>query len=514
MTSVLPRSAKALLLLAGLVPILSSAAAPRSRWFVDGDSFQTRREEKVAVLSPDRLSALRKLIAARAARQAEVVVLGRLAEEKAAAVAEMDRRFAGEYGIRADRNYTYDPADLTVYLLSTDARHGGTAEAPARLAHRVFPTEAEAQAFLALMQAKQEALVARQVFLSERTAKESALAEVLDRMGRDYKLDSSRGYRLDAPTRSVFAEYIAPREPTPEERAAAVAAEKKSQQEALEKAKKLRDEAKRLAAEKERLTADEEEAERLRREELRRVEKELAEIEARESARAKEAEKEKAEAERRAAESLRREAEAKARAAADKARAEAEAKKAAERKAREEAEAKARAEREKARAEAEAKKAAERKAREEAEAKAKAEAEKARAEAIRAEEEALAAHVAEFSGRQARRRDEIAKRKEGAETSADRAAKALADVEKRLSTLREEGRLTELQRERLTAQVSAAKAAYLEAEAAVKQAERDLAAAEKSLSSAEADARKDFYANLRAQGKKPLTEPRGFFSWF
>ena len=485
MTSVLPRSAKALLLLAGLVPILSSAAAPRSRWFVDGDSFQTRREEKVAVLSPDRLSALRKLIAARDARQAEVVVLGRLAEEKAAAVAEMDRRFAGEYGIRADRNYTYDPADLTVYLLSTDARHGGTAEAPARLAHRVFPTEAEAQAFLALMQAKQEALVARQVFLSERTAKESALAEVLDRMGRDYKLDSSRGYRLDAPTRSVFAEYIAPREPTPEERAAAVAAEKKSQQEALEKAKKLRDEAKRLAAEKERLTADEEEAERLRREELRRVEKELAEIEARESARAKEAEKEKAEAERRAAESLRREAEAKARAAADKARAEAEAKKAAERKAREEAEAKA-----------------------------KAEAEKARAEAIRAEEEALAAHVAEFSGRQARRRDEIAKRKEGAETSADRAAKALADVEKRLSTLREEGRLTELQRERLTAQVSAAKAAYLEAEAAVKQAERDLAAAEKSLSSAEADARKDFYANLRAQGKKPLTEPRGFFSWF
>ena len=484
MTSVLPRSAKALLLLAGLVPILSSAAAPRSRWFVDGDSFQTRREEKVAVLSPDRLSALRKLIAARDARQAEVVVLGRLAEEKAAAVAEMDRRFAGEYGIRADRNYTYDPADLTVYLLSTDARHGGTAEAPARLAHRVFPTEAEAQAFLALMQAKQEALVARQVFLSERTAKESALAEVLDRMGRDYKLDSSRGYRLDAPTRSVFAEYIAPREPTPEERAAAVAAEKKSQQEALEKAKKLRDEAKRLAAEKERLTADEEEAERLRREELRRVEKELAEIEARESARAKEAEKEKAEAERRAAESLRREAEAKARAAADKARAEAEAKKAAERKAREEAEAKA-----------------------------KAEAEKARAEAIRAEEEALAAHVAEFSGRQARRRDEIAKRKEGAETSADRAAKALADVEKRLSTLREEGRLTELQRERLTAQVSAAKAAYLEAEAAVKQAERDLAAAEKSLSSAEADARKDFYANLRAQGKKPLTEPRGFFSW-
>ena len=467
------------------MPILSSAAAPRSRWFVDGDSFQTRREEKVAVLSPDRLSALRKLIAARDARQAEVVVLGRLAEEKAAAVAEMDRRFAGEYGIRADRNYTYDPADLTVYLLSTDARHGGTAEAPARLAHRVFPTEAEAQDFLALMQAKQEALVARQVFLSERTAKESALAEVLDRMGRDYKLDSSRGYRLDAPTRSVFAEYIAPREPTPEERAAAAAAEKKSQQEALEKAKKLRDEAKRLAAEKERLTADEEEAERLRREELRRVEKELAEIEAREAARAKEAEKEKAEAERRAAESLRREAEAKAK-----------------------------AEREKARAEAEAKKAAERKAREEAEAKAKAEAEKARAEAIRAEEEALAAHVAEFSGRLARRRDEIAKRKEGAETSADRAAKALADVEKRLSTLREEGRLTELQRERLTAQVSAAKAAYVEAEAAVKQAERDLAAAEKSLSSAEADARKDFYANLRAQGKKPLTEPRGFFSWF
>ncbi len=513
MTASPVRSARALFLLAGLLPLLSSAA-PCARWFAEGDAFDRRREEKVAVLSPDRLSALRKLIATRDARQTEVVVLGRLAEEKAAAVAEMDRRFAGEYGIRADRNYTYDPSDATVYLLSEDPARGGSAEKPARLPHRVFPTDAESQAFLALMQAKQEALAARRVFLSERTAKEAALAGVLDRMGRDFNLDPSRGYRLDPPTRSVFAEYVPPRAPTPEERAAAAAAEKKSKQEALEKAKKLRDEAKRLAAEKERLTAEEEEAERLRREELRRVEKELAELDAREASRAREAAKAKAEAERRAADALRREAEAKAKAEREKARAAELAKKEAERKAREEAEAKAKEAREKARAAELAKKEAERKAREEAETKAKAEAEQARANAIRAEEEALAAHVAEVSGERSRRRDEVARRKTAAEAGADRAAKALADVESRLSRLREEGRLTEVQRDLLTAQVAAAKTAYASAEVAVKQAAKDLAEAEKALSSTEADARKAFYANLRAQGKTPLTEPRGFFSWF
>ena len=291
-----------------LLPLSSLAdTAPHSHWFEEGGAFDRRREEQVAVLSPDRAALLGRLVAAREARQIEVVVLGRLVDEKAAIVERADERFSGEYGIRTDRNYTYDPESLTIFLLSPDSRHGGTPEAPVRLAHRVFPTEEESKAFLSLVKEKQDALSVRQVLVAERAAKEAALAEVYDRLEKAFGLDPARAYRFDATTRTLFAEHVSPREPTPEEIAAA-------------QAKK--------AAER----------------------KAAAEAEAR----AKAAEQAKKSAERKA----REESEAKAKAEREKARAEAEAKKAAERKMRAEAE----AEREKARAEAKAKKEAERKA--------------------------------------------------------------------------------------------------------------------------------------------------------
>ena len=48
----------------------------------------------------------------------------------------------------------------------------------------------------------------------------------------------------------------------------------------------------------------------------------------------------------------------------------------------------------------------------------------------------------------------------------------------------------------------------------VRNARRTLSDAEDALSNAEKDARKAFYNAIRASGKEPLTEPRGFFSWF
>ena len=442
-----------------LLPISSLAdTAPRSRWFAEDGAFDRRREEQVSVLSAERAALLGRLVAARDARQIEAVVLGRLVDEKSSIVEKADQRFAGEYGIRTDRNYTYDPESLTIFLLSSDARHGGTPEAPVRLAHRVFPTEEESKDFLSLVKEKQDALSVRQVLAAERAAREAALEEVYDRLEKAFGLDPARAYRFDAPTRTLFAEHVAPREPSPEEVAAARA---------------------------------------------------------------------KKEAERKA----REEAEAKAEAEREKARAEAKAKKAAERKAREEAEAKAEAERERARAEAKAKKAAERKAREEAEAKAEAEREKARAEAkakaeaerkaaeeakaaaVRAEEEALSAFVAKSVAEKTLLRDQAARAKGEADRKVESAARILSDEDARWRRSRDEGRLTELQRTRLDAQLSAAKAACSEAEAAARRAARALSAAEDALSRAEKDARKSFYEGLRAQGRQPLTEPGGFLSF-
>lgn len=431
-----------------LLPISSLAdTAPRSRWFVDGGAFDRRHEEQVSVLSPDRAALLGRLVAARDARQIEAVVLGRLVDEKSSIVEKADQRFAGEYGIRTDRNYTYDPESLTIFLLSSDARHGGTSEAPVRLAHRVFPTEEESKDFLSLVKEKQDALSVRQVLAAERAAREAALEEVYDRLEKAFGLDPARAYRFDAPTRTLFAEHVAPREPSPEEVAAA-------------RAKK---EAERKAA---------------------------AEAETR----AKAAEQAKRAAERKA----RAEAEAKAEAEREKARAEAKARKAAERKMRAEAE----AEREKARVEAKAKKEAERKA-----------AEEAKAAAIRAEEAELSAFVAKAVAEKTLLRDKAAVAKSEAEAKAESAARSLADAETRWRIARDEGRLPELQRTRLTALLDAAKTSYTEADSAVKRAIRDLAAAEEALSRAEKAARKSFYEGLRAQGRQPLTEPGGFLSF-
>ena len=406
-----------------LLPISSLAdTAPRSRWFAEDGAFDRRREEQVSVLSAERAALLGRLVAARDARQIEAVVLGRLVDEKSSIVEKADQRFAGEYGIRTDRNYTYDPESLTIFLLSSDARHGGTPEAPVRLAHRVFPTEEESKDFLSLVKEKQDALSVRQVLAAERAAREAALEEVYDRLEKAFGLDPVRAYRFDAPTRTLFAEHVAPREPSPEE-VAAVRAKK--------------------------------------------------------------------EAERKAA----AEAETRAKAAEQ-------ANRAAERKAREEAEAKAEAEREKARAEAKAKAEAERKA-----------AEEAKAAAVRAEEEALSAFVAKSVAEKTLLRDQAARAKGEADRKVESAARILSDEDARWRRSRDEGRLTELQRTRLDAQLSAAKAACSEAEAAARRAARALSAAEDALSRAEKDARKSFYEGLRAQGRQPLTEPGGFLSF-
>ena len=147
-----------------------SAVLVSPSWFLDDGSFIRRREEKVAVLSPENLRRLQHLIAERNAFRADMAALKRLSAEKTEALRAIDERFANEYGVRHDRRYSYDADKTTLFLVSTDPRHGGSAEKPALLPHRTFPTDEEAAAFLALMKAKEEAIAARNVF-------ETALAE-------------------------------------------------------------------------------------------------------------------------------------------------------------------------------------------------------------------------------------------------------------------------------------------------------------------------------------------------
>ena len=204
-----------------------AGVAAEAGWFTDSPSPPRRREEKVAVLSPQRTARLRTLCAERDAREAEIAVLRRLSDEKSATVEEVTRRFSGEYGIRPDRNYTYDPDSLTLFLLSPDPRHGGPPEAPARLPHRVFPTDEEAQAFRALMSEKDAALAAKAVFDATLAQKEAALRETLGTMQVEFNLDVARTYRLDPDMRSVWMELPPPEQPpqlSPEEIAARRAA--------------------------------------------------------------------------------------------------------------------------------------------------------------------------------------------------------------------------------------------------------------------------------------------------
>ena len=371
-------------------PMLLSPA-----WFLDDGSFVRRREEKVAVLSPERLRELQRLIAGRNAFRADIAALERLSAEETEALQAIDARFAGEYGVRQDRQYSYDADKMTLFLVSSDPRHGGTAEQPAFLPHRVFPTEEEAAEFRALMKAKEMSLNALQVYGAALAGRREKYSLTLAAMQSAFGLALDRAYRLEPETRSVFVQFVAPPappKPTPEEIAAKKAAEAEAERLAREAARKkaleLREEAKRLADEKKRLAAEETEAGRERDEALRRVEKELAEIDAKEAERAKAEAKAKAEAEKKA----KAEAERKAKAEAEaKREAEKKAKAEAERKAKAEAEAKREAER-KAKAEARAKEEAERKAKAEAEKKLKADKkayEEARKAAIAAEEERL-----------------------------------------------------------------------------------------------------------------------------
>ena len=520
-----------------LLAVLLCASAGAG-WFVDDGSYQTRREEKVAVLSPPRLDALRALIAERDARQAEVAVLGRLAAEKGAAVEAFTARFASEYGIRPDRNYTFDPAEQTIYLLTTDERHGGTPEAPARLPHRVFPTEEEAREFLSLMQAKDAALAAQRLFLETEAEKKTALADVTARMGRDFRLDPKRSYRLDSVVRSVYAQYVPPPPPrvkTPEEIAAekdAQAAEaRREREEAKARGAALREEAKRLAAERASLSEEQKESIKVREDALRKVEKELAELDAKEKARQKAEAKAREALAREQAKAAQAKAEAEAKAAKEKARVEkarAEAKAAEERR---KAEAEAKAAKEKARAdkvaaekkaEEERRKAklAEEKARAESEAKKKAEkeamaklSEEERAEAVSREKAAIAERV------NALRTERDAARVRAATdlSAAERAEMALVygirNVEAQLRNASSDEKLTDWRRTE-NARLAAMKQELAEAKKKTRLAREAVAAAEKSLSRAEKDATQAFYDELRAQGKTPLTESRGPFSWF
>lgn len=466
------------------LPLLLAATAATAGWFVEDGSYQRRREEKVAVLSPARADALRRMIAERDARQAETVVLARLAAEKTAAVEEADERFAGEYGIRSDRNYTYDPSDMTVYLLSTDARHGGSPASPVRLAHRVFPTEEEAQAFLALMQAKQAAASARALFLATAAEKKAALEDVLARMGREYRLDPARSYRFDHDMRAIYVQYMPPPPPrvkTPEEIAAEMdakaAAERKAREEAVARATALRAEAKRIQEERAKLSADQKESIRVRDEAIRRLEKELGELDEQE-ARLRKRDEERREEQARLA---KREAE--------------------------------KAAREKARAEELAKREAERVAKE----LAKQKAEQERAAAIKAEEEALARHVAKVTSVRSARRDEAKRVFEEAER-AERESEERFEQARRIYKLARsagKGKPSEERLARLKLDIDNAQAALDRAKTVRKESRRALDEAEDRLGRAEKDATKAFDEHLRSKGKEPVRpSASGFFSWF
>lgn len=186
----------------------------------------------------------------------------------------------------------------------------------------------------------------------------------------------------------------------------------------------------------------------------------------------------------------------------------------AEKKAKVAAEAAAKAKKEEERAKARAAiEAAEAKAKADKLAKKEAE-EKARAAAVEKEKAALAAAIEKAKGDREASRDQAARALAAAETREAAFRAAIAEAEAKAEKAKNDKQVSSTALNLFREKIATAKGRLEEASQSVKAARRALADAEDALSRAEKDAIKDFYDDLRSRGKKPLTEPSGFFSWF
>ena len=191
------RKLAALLLLAGAL------AGPIWAWpFGRGEA--KPNERVVAKLDKARGADFQKAVTLRQLRSEELRVLARLVEEKKSELAGFNAKLKAICAMSDDAMYSYSATNRTLYLVSTNATHGATADQPALIPHHAFPNEEEAGVFLRTLGAKQ--VTQRQIdTFGDVIREKQAEYRLTDKyLSDNYGIRPDKNYRFDEKTGELF----------------------------------------------------------------------------------------------------------------------------------------------------------------------------------------------------------------------------------------------------------------------------------------------------------------------
>ena len=162
------------------------------------------QEKVVAKLDKAKGADCQRAVALRQMRSEELRVLSRLVEEKTGELAGFDAELKDLCAMSDDATYSYNPTHRTLYLISTNAAHGATADLPALLPHHAFANEKEADEFLRTLGAKQITLRQIETFREVIREKQSEYRLTDKYLADNYGIKSDRKYRFDDKTGELF----------------------------------------------------------------------------------------------------------------------------------------------------------------------------------------------------------------------------------------------------------------------------------------------------------------------
>jgi hypothetical protein len=158
------------------------------------------QEKVVAKLDKAKGADFKRAVALRQMRSEELRVLLRLVEEKKGELAGFDAELKAMCAMSDDATYSYNSTNRTLYLISTNAAHGATADLPALLPHHTFPNEEEAEEFLRTLGAKQITLRQIETFREVIREKQSEYRITDKYLADKYGIKPDQKYRFDDKT--------------------------------------------------------------------------------------------------------------------------------------------------------------------------------------------------------------------------------------------------------------------------------------------------------------------------
>ena len=158
------------------------------------------QERVVAKLDKAKGADFQKAVTLRQMRSEELRVLSRLVDEKRRELSGFNAELRKMCAMSDDDAYSYNPTNRTLYLISTNAAHGATADVPALLPHHAFSSAEEADAFLRAIAAKQ--ITQRQIdTFGEVIREKQAEYRLTDKyLADNYGIRADRKYRFDDKT--------------------------------------------------------------------------------------------------------------------------------------------------------------------------------------------------------------------------------------------------------------------------------------------------------------------------